>query len=145
MPIISNGQLLGEYYKELDGGSSRRAFNLGKCNKSFCRKREENFSVYKWKNRRIGTEICIDHGNLKNKIDKGQEEPVDLYFLASCGVSLSRLRIPLKDKGFALCSNGEEQSKIEVLKKDNSYKTLREKEDRHVSTYKHLHVYDLDI
>lgn len=104
-PVISNGKLLGEYHKRLDGGTIDMARDR-KCKKPWFEGKE--FGIYQWNGLSIGIEICADKGELQAHLTKEKlDESLDLYFLVSCGSNLSEYYLPpVKESRYALCAEG---------------------------------------
>lgn len=111
-PIIHGGILIGEAYKDCDGGTENRA------KERFCKKRryrprdyknaDEMFDrtrdgVFKWEGYDIGVEICCDQGHIKTGLKTSN---LDFYFLVSCGLGIIEGFLPIRKEGYALCSEG---------------------------------------
>ena len=119
-PIISKGELLGEYHKKLHGGAVQLAMERG-CDKKFFINGKSG--LFKWRGYNIGVEICADRGLLHKEMVKNKSQFLDLYFLASCGLSLThgnKKDIPIKDLKYGLCSDGHDP-KSEVIQKKDQY------------------------
>ncbi|MDP2906992.1 MAG: hypothetical protein Q8O03_03560 [Nanoarchaeota archaeon] len=107
-PIISKGKLIGEQHKWTDGGSKMKA-----CTRSCSKPKYKDFDnprdVFKWRDYRIGVEICADMGELYHHLEKSELPFLDFYFLVSDGVLISKYEqeIPLKLNGYGLNSDGE--------------------------------------
>lgn len=115
-PIISEGQVLGEYNKHLDCGSSLRAHKRGYGHLGY--RYGTKFGRYNWRGYNLGVEICADRGELARFLKTRPDESLlDLYFLVSCGPYLSK-DIPVKNLGYGLCSNGT-NLKTEVRKRED--------------------------
>ncbi|MBM3199306.1 hypothetical protein FJZ53_00090 [Candidatus Woesearchaeota archaeon] len=132
-PIIQKGTIR-EVHKFSDGGTKYTA-KLRGCNKP----KYKNFDdpkTFKWRDYKIGIEICSDMGllirPLQNKYlkDTGQkywipqmmEEEcfLDFYFLVSSGIAISgdRDAIPLRKGGYGLNSNGNIIPESMVLRRE---------------------------
>lgn len=141
-PVISNGNLLGEYHKRLDGGTADMARDR-KCKKP--RFEGKEFGIYLWNGLSIGIEICADKGELQVHLTKKKlDDSLDLYFLASCGCNLSKYYLPpVKESGYALCAegNGPFSEVFQKIRHQTCTSRLEAKE-----TIKgFLDVYDLDM
>lgn len=114
-PVISGGELLGEYYKILSGGTHGRA-HARHCEKTWYGGKGPG--LYTWRDYAIGVEICADHGLLKEKLDKNEDPLLDLYFLSSCGALLCSSWTPVKPLGYGLCSDGWKHASEVLQRKD---------------------------
>lgn len=141
-PVISNGKLLGEYHKRQNGGTTDRAEERS-CKKP--RFEGKEFGIYPWNGLSIGIEICADKGELKRHLMKEKTEPLlDLYFLVSCGCSLSKYDLPpVKESGYALCAEGSGPVSEVFQKMD--YKTYALRLEAEERRERFLDVYHLPI
>lgn len=110
-PVISEGRVIKEYCKHLDGGTRDIAehYNLE------ARLGKERGTSFKWNGLDVGLEICADHGELKIN---GKIPELDLQVVLACGMSLYEWNLKLKEGGHAvLCDGSKPCSK--VRKKEN--------------------------
>lgn len=108
-PLISEGMIIGEAYKDGDGGTSGIARKSGKKQfRPWTPKTEEDLldrtkdGIFKWREYDVGVEICCDHGHIR----KLKVYDLDLYFLVSCGQDIMKGSLPIRQGGYALCSEG---------------------------------------
>lgn len=138
-PLISKGQLIGEYHKFYDGGDAGKAKDKGCVKKKHAERVKEIFS---WKGYRIGLEICADSGLLNEHMGKSNDPLLDLYFLVSCGLTLHELsRLPVDIGGYGLCADGSGPECMVFKKKENQ--NNKAVKSRKVS--KQFHIYRLKM
>jgi len=107
-PIISEGKLKGEQHKWSDGGSRMKAF-FRNCSKPKYKCFDKPRDVFKWRDYRLGIEICADMGCLIKYLEESELPFLDLYFVVSDGVLITKYEneIPIRLNGYALNSNWE--------------------------------------
>lgn len=132
-PVISNGQILGEYNKKEDGGSSNIA-KRRQCKRKEFRPGKED-GLYKWKDYNIGIEICADAGILWHHLSFQKRPLLDFYFLPSCGHYCCKNTLPIKTGGYALTADGNKETSegfyhdkekgiVNIKKRSNLIKSL---------------------
>ncbi|MFH1455710.1 MAG: hypothetical protein ABIF40_02055 [archaeon] len=107
LPIIANGEYLGDYHKYTNGGSSAAVSIAQEGEDSIKRKGwvqgDRKGKHFQWEGLDCGVEICSDTGsiNLNDSI-----LALDLQFLVSCGLDINRSTLKLKKHGIGIYANG---------------------------------------
>jgi len=106
-PLISNGELIGEYHKQTDGGTVYEA-KIRNCDKSRYKNKNTEGGLFFWNGFRIGIEICSDHSNsiLKEFLKTKNERNTDLHLVSSCGMNLCAGNLTTCDDGYGFISDG---------------------------------------
>ncbi len=161
-PVIYRGTVQ-EVHKFTDGGTKDKA-KVRKCNKPQY-KTFDDPETFKWRDYKIGIEICSDMGRLirplQNKYleDNGKKYWVvqtmeeecflDLYFLVSAGIAISsdRNAIPLKQRCYGLNSNGDYLPETMVLRREQGGFTFppRKYIEKGSDTRLGLEIYELSM
>ena len=88
MPMVADGEVVGEYSKKYDGGELEWCYDYyGLPNGWDYNKEAEDYDgVVEHKGRRIGVELCMDYaeGALK---DRAGIDDLDLQLVVACGIS----------------------------------------------------------
>lgn len=113
-PVIYDGEVLIEYFKRTDGGSSTQPDKY-KIKWIGGDKR----GVFEWKGKKAGIEICLDYEKRRLKeVDKIYD--LDFYFLISCGTTLKSKYLPVKKGGYGINCNGGLFTSTRIIKKEFS-------------------------
>lgn len=137
-PIISQGKLIGEQHKYTDGGSKTKA-TFRNCSKPKYRDLEKKLDAFKWRNYRVGVEICSDMGKLLNSLEESCKPFLDLYFLVSDGCMITSYPkdMPVKDFGYGLNSDGDDLA-IVLRREGRNFKTIDSEQE-----FKDIRIYEL--
>jgi len=107
LPIIANGEYLGDYHKYTNGGSSVAVSIALEDNHSIKNKKwvqgDRMGKHFQWEGLDCGVEICLDTGSIKLN---DSIPALDLQFLVSCGLDINRTTLKLKKHGIGIYANG---------------------------------------
>lgn len=124
-PVISDGEQIAECYKYYDCGSSGAPSKYEL--KYYCPMDEVNNSkkwakgkkggIFKWKENKVGVEICADHYHnlLKHAVWK---KNFDLQVIISCGMNLYPKDTVIKKGGYAIICDGSHPPYTKAVRKE---------------------------
>ena len=111
---IADGEIIHQYSKETDSTDSHfyKDFKYGTV-----KEQKNTKNVFDWRDLKIGTEICRDHGHgrLKKYMEKNAINSVDMQVILANNGTLSKKQFGIRDSGLVMLVDGTDEQTITTL------------------------------